>query len=285
MLFNERIATQSTGETQILFVDASTLSVASNSDMVIDQFVFDPHAGTGKLAASLTRGVFRFVGGALSKNDNAVTMRTPTATIGIRGGIVLVNVQPDCGAPVVTPGCNALEVIFGYGQSVTVTGLNGISQTITRPGFAVTVAARGAAPSAPAPAPRGTMAALLTKLAGRPGSHGGATRIPTETVVAKSGVSTTISTNAAPGSPAGGRSQPPSATTVIQQTQLNIQLVSTQNAVTTSENQSKPPPPPKVPPTVTSSSGEQARPAGAFGGFAGQRSALSGLFGPRIPGQ
>ena len=67
--------------------------------MVIDQFVYDPNAGTGKLAASLGRGVFRFVGGKLSKQDNAVTMRTPTATIGIRGGVMLVRVRPDCTAP------------------------------------------------------------------------------------------------------------------------------------------------------------------------------------------
>ena len=48
---------------------------------------------TGKLAASLTRGVFRFVGGKISKLDNAVTLHTPSATIGIRGGVILVRVR------------------------------------------------------------------------------------------------------------------------------------------------------------------------------------------------
>jgi hypothetical protein len=54
------------------------------------------------MAANLTRGVFRFVGGKLSKQDNAVTAQTPSATIGIRGGVMLINQ---------TPGGN-LEVIF-----------------------------------------------------------------------------------------------------------------------------------------------------------------------------
>ena len=36
---------------------------------------------------SASAGVLRFVGGKLSKNENAVTLRTPAATIGIRGGI------------------------------------------------------------------------------------------------------------------------------------------------------------------------------------------------------
>src|SRR5882724_8027191 len=129
VVFNERITTGPAGQTQVLFVDQSAMTVGSNSDMVIDEFVYDPNAGTGKLAASLTRGVFRFVGGKLSKQDNAVTMRTPSATIGIRGGLILVNLTS----------AGQLQVIFGYGASVTVRGLSGISQTLTRPGFQITV--------------------------------------------------------------------------------------------------------------------------------------------------
>ena len=91
VVFNERITTGAEGQTQVLFVDQSAMTVGPNSDMVVDQFVYDPAAGTGKLAANLTRGVFRFVGGRLSKQENAVTLQTPTATIGIRGGVALVN--------------------------------------------------------------------------------------------------------------------------------------------------------------------------------------------------
>ena len=136
VVFRERITTGPEGQTQVLFVDQSSMTVGPNSDMVIDEFVYDPNAGAGKLAASLTRGVFRYVGGKLSKQDNAVTFQTPSATIGIRGGLILVDLAPD----------GRLQVIFGYGNGVTITGLNGISQTITRPGFQVTVAGRGAAP-------------------------------------------------------------------------------------------------------------------------------------------
>src|SRR5271169_1983057 len=133
IVFNERVTTGPDGQTQVLFVDQSTMSLGPNSDMLIDAFVYDPAAGTGKLAASLTRGVFRFVGGKLSKQENAVTMQTPSATIGIRGGLILVDLAPD----------GQLQVIFGYGAGVIVTGLNGLAQTITRPGFQVTVAGRG----------------------------------------------------------------------------------------------------------------------------------------------
>src|SRR6516162_10169901 len=129
IVFKERVTTGPEGQTQVLFVDQSTMSVGPNADMVIDEFVYDPAAGTGKLAASLTRGVFRFVGGKLSKQENAVTIQTPSATIGIRGAVVLGNQTPN----------GRLELIFAYGKSVTITGTNGVSQTITRPGFEVIV--------------------------------------------------------------------------------------------------------------------------------------------------
>ena len=204
----------------------STLSVGPNANMVIDQFVYDPNAGTGKLAASLTRGVFRFVGGKLSKQDNAVTMRTPTATIGIRGGVMLMHLRSDCAARAPgsgAGGCNALEVIFVYGKGVTVTGLNGTSQTLTRPGFEVTVSGPGASPSDPAPAPPGTTAALLAQLDGRAGGNGGAPIVPTEVMVANSGIANAISANFAASIQAASQTQPratqpQNATTTVQQT-------------------------------------------------------------------
>jgi trimeric autotransporter adhesin len=241
VVFNERITTEAEGQTQILFVDESTLSVGPNANMLIDQFVYDPNAGTGKLAASLTRGVFRFVGGKLSKQDNAVTMRTPAATIGIRGGVMLVNVRPGCSSPgssLASRGCNALEVIFVYGQGVTVTGLNGASQTLTRPGFEVTVSAPGAAPSDPAPAPRGATEAMLAQLDGRAGGNGGAPMAPTEVMVTESGIANAISANIAASIQAAARTQPPvsqpqNVGPAVQQTQLNNQNVSVPGATAT----------------------------------------------------
>jgi FecR protein len=214
VVFNERVKTEEGGQTQILFVDESTLSVGPNANMVIDQFVYDPNTGTGKLAASLTRGIFRFVGGKLSKQDNAVTMRTPTATIGIRGGVMLMRQRSDCAARAsgsVTGGCNALEVIFVYGKGVTVTGLNGASQTLTRPGFEVTVSGPGASPSDPAPAPPGAAAAMLAQLDGRAGGNGGAPIVPTEVMVANSGIANAISANFAASIQAASQTQPRAA--------------------------------------------------------------------------
>ena len=202
VVFNERITTEAAGQTQVLFVDELTLSVGPNANMVIDQFVYDPNAGTGKLAASLGRGIFRFVGGKISKQDNAVTMRTPTATIGIRGGVMLVRVRTDCSSgawPLGVRGCNALQVIFVYGKGVTITGLNGVEQTIFRPGFEVTVAKPGASPSDPSPAPPSDTREMLAQLDGRAGGNGGAPAVPTDVMVANSGLANSTGADAVPG--------------------------------------------------------------------------------------
>ena len=65
------------GLVQILLRDGSTFTVGANSDLVIDEFVYDPQAGSGKLVASFGKGVARFVGGKLSKKPGGVTVKTP----------------------------------------------------------------------------------------------------------------------------------------------------------------------------------------------------------------
>ena len=228
IVFNERISTGPEGQTQVLFVDQSALSVGPNSDMVIDEFVYDPAAGTGKLAANMTRGVFRFVGGRLSKQENAVTMRTPTATIGIRGGVVLVNLAA---------GGN-LDVIFVYGKGVTVTGQNGVSETITRSGWHVTVSGPGGVPSNPAPSPPGAATALLAQLDGRAGHSGGATTIPTEVTVAASGIGQVIQQNTTP------PILPPNLNSITRLAQSQLQIAANPQIIVGQNPPASPPPPP-----------------------------------------
>src|ERR1044071_8536031 len=127
VVFNERIATQEAGQTQLLFVDESALSIGPNSDMTIDQFVYDPKSGNGKLAMSATKGLLRFVGGKLSKQDEGVSLRTNSATLAVRGGAFIANVDAR----------GQLRAIFNYGRGLRITGTNGASETVTRPGYAV----------------------------------------------------------------------------------------------------------------------------------------------------
>ena len=90
---NERLVTSQNGRAQLIFRDRSSLIVAPNSDLVLDEYVYDPKTKAGKVVFSTTKGFFRFVGGVISKK-NKVEFRTPLATIALRGGIADVNVSP-----------------------------------------------------------------------------------------------------------------------------------------------------------------------------------------------
>jgi hypothetical protein len=160
--FNERIATTATGQTQIIFRDESRLSVGPESNVVIDQFVYDPAAGTGKLAMSAAKGLFRFVGGQVSKFGE-VALDTPAGAIGIRGGIFIAQISPD----------GELTVVFVYGKELTVTGRNGARTIVRRPGFAVTIDRAGGGPSAPFAAPRNLLGGFVGQFDGLPGGGGG----------------------------------------------------------------------------------------------------------------
>lgn len=86
---DETVASSATGRAQLMFLDQSTLSLAPNTTIVLDRFVFDPDRGTGEIGVGLTQGALRFIGGTLSRNQPA-TVTTPTASIGIRGSTALV---------------------------------------------------------------------------------------------------------------------------------------------------------------------------------------------------
>ncbi len=170
----ERLVTDGRGQAQMLFLDGSAFTVGPDSDLVLDEFIFDPASGTGKLAATAAKGVIRFVGGKLSKNQ-PVTITTPTATIGIRGGIGIVSIDSATGATRAT---------FLFGTEMTVTSATGAIERIARPGFTTSVQSSTTAPSAAAKASPEQIQQSLQQLNGRADASGGTQQQPTETQVA-----------------------------------------------------------------------------------------------------
>jgi hypothetical protein len=226
VVFKERITTNLQGQTQVLFLDKSAMTVGPSSDVTIDEFVYDPNTGSGKLAMSAAHGVMRFIGGKLSKNGNAVSLQTPTGVLAVRGGIFLAAI-----------GSQGTDVTFLYGDGLTVSNPAG-SQVLTRPGYMVTVASRSMPPSEPRPAPPGATAALLSQLDGRSGGTGGAQRTPTDQTVVSSGIASTISGNVVANVLAASqasaqqqptRSQPPATNASAIQTSSNVQSVQAQS--------------------------------------------------------
>jgi hypothetical protein len=71
----------------ITFKDDTKVRVTENSRLVIDDFVFDPkRSDAGKLALSVGMGTVRYASGQVAKNNpQQVNIKTPTATVAVRG--------------------------------------------------------------------------------------------------------------------------------------------------------------------------------------------------------
>lgn len=74
------------GKVGITFDDNTKVQVNENSKLVIDDFVYDPKKGSGKLALNMALGTVRYASGQIAKNDpQKVAVNTPSATISVRG--------------------------------------------------------------------------------------------------------------------------------------------------------------------------------------------------------
>ncbi|MFO1242419.1 MAG: FecR family protein [Rickettsiales bacterium] len=119
---NDIFETGNASEAQLIFVDRSTLSLTPHSKLTVDNYVYNPATKDGQMGVQGMKGVFRFVGGALSK-QHPVSIKTPVATIGIRGGIAETNIADN----------GATDAVFVYGDALTMTNQKG--ETITTNSF------------------------------------------------------------------------------------------------------------------------------------------------------
>jgi len=74
------------GRIELQFLDESILKLTEHSEIVIDEFVYDPDPTKSKLALNFASGTARFITGALGTIDkDNIKITTPTAEIAIRG--------------------------------------------------------------------------------------------------------------------------------------------------------------------------------------------------------
>jgi hypothetical protein len=80
------VRTGSSGKAQLLFEDETRIVVGPDSSLLIEEALF-PTAGTAeRFVINALAGTFRFISG--QSDSSAYFIRTPTATIGVRGTIV-----------------------------------------------------------------------------------------------------------------------------------------------------------------------------------------------------
>lgn len=122
LFFSEVIETGANARTILQFRDGSTLELGPQSSITIDRFVFNPAESTSEKALTVSRGVFRYTSAFVARS-NDTQIRTPTATMGIRGSTVSGFYFP--GLPLF------VQVPNG---TMTLTAANGASTTVTSGG-------------------------------------------------------------------------------------------------------------------------------------------------------
>lgn len=142
-----------------MFLDKSSLSIASNTSLVIDDFIYDPASNRGHMLTRLTAGTLQYIGGQLS-HQGAVTINTPAVAVGIRGGTVTI-----------THGANGTQITNQYG-TITLTNAAGTT-VVTQPGYTVRVADRKSAPGQPMRVTVDEVDRNIKKLSSRFGQDGG----------------------------------------------------------------------------------------------------------------
>ena len=164
--FNDRVQTGSGAKIQILLRDQSTFSLGPDAEIVIDDFVYDPKKKTGRVAASISKGAFRFVSGKIAKKDpdnmrvkagNVVVAVRGTEVIGdvsetasqvvlLSGAIDLMSVSPEC-VDMQSGGGSVFEKDADGRLRMSVSPKVNAPATcmgaIAKPGFVVTVSSAG----------------------------------------------------------------------------------------------------------------------------------------------
>jgi hypothetical protein len=90
----DQILTNSSSAVGIIFVDGTVMTIDENSDLFLNKYVFNPINREYDFDVFLKKGSTVYNSGRLGKlSPDSVKVRTPKATIGIRGTKFLVTVN------------------------------------------------------------------------------------------------------------------------------------------------------------------------------------------------
>lgn len=150
LYLNERVKTGSDGRLQIMLLDETVFTIGPKSEMALNEFVYDPKSGAGKVTAKVTQGVFRFVTGKIGHNQPSdMKVEFPVGTMGIRGTIVGGKVEEDGSTLAVLLGPGASN---NAGERSGAFSLSNAGQTVdvNKAGFGSRITGPNNPPTAPA---------------------------------------------------------------------------------------------------------------------------------------
>jgi hypothetical protein len=133
----DKLATGEDGRLQIVFEDKTVISLGKNSSFDIEEYLFDTQKPEDtKATFGMTKGVLKAITGQVGKiNPSKFTLKTKSASIGIRGTNFFVEILPN-GDILVAATEGSVVVITPFGEVVLTQG----QFTMVRPNEAPTPA-------------------------------------------------------------------------------------------------------------------------------------------------
>src|SRR5579862_8331962 len=147
VLKGDVIQTQGGSAVGIIFSDGTTFNLGANARMVLNEFVYDPSPGSANSALiNLVQGSITFVAGQVAHTGD-MKVGTPSATMGIRGTAVQVDIDVNNGTTklsvLVEPGGRVGEfLVYSLAGQLIATVDNANNQTTVTPAGAATSIAK-----------------------------------------------------------------------------------------------------------------------------------------------
>ena len=96
IFYGDTIKTDESGKSQIMFLDQTVMTIGSSTELIIDEFVYDPENTDGKLLSTIKSGSIKILTGKISeKNPENLVVDTPAGTIGTRGTEFKAAIDPE----------------------------------------------------------------------------------------------------------------------------------------------------------------------------------------------
>ena len=135
IFFGDTIISSSESNAQILFLDQTVLTLGEETEITIDEFIYDPNSNDGSFVSTVKSGTVKFITGQISKkNPDNLEVKVPAGTLGARGTefVVLSEAKNESTVVLLGPGPNnTLGMIPG--NLILSDGVNSVN--ITNPGY------------------------------------------------------------------------------------------------------------------------------------------------------
>jgi hypothetical protein len=94
LLLNDILQTAADGRLGVILQDGTRISLGPNTELKVDQFVYQPVEGKFGLLLRLGRGMLAYISGRIAQfSPGSVSVETPVGVLGLRGTHFAVSIE------------------------------------------------------------------------------------------------------------------------------------------------------------------------------------------------